>query len=258
VQDILGEVRLSGYGGGAWSPDGRRILVAERLNGQPALMNIRTDGQERFPVTYGSSDDYAVFSPDGRRVAFRRNGTEIWTVRADGSRPTRIYRSGAWRAGMVSWSPDGKQLAITTYSGAVSASFFGVFVIAADGSNLRAASPNCDPSGCTSTAGAPTAAATWTPDGRQLVYPVGDANAQAHGDYRIVNVATLISSTIRINCGGGNAVAISGDGLQLAVESCLGRFPVIPPGIGIAPITGSAEAISLTPGVSSAKPAWRP
>jgi Tol biopolymer transport system component len=50
------------------------------------------------------------WSPDGRRLAFVRDG-RIWTIRADATRERRI--GGTGRVGAATWSPDGRYLAFT-------------------------------------------------------------------------------------------------------------------------------------------------
>jgi TolB protein len=79
-----------------------------------------------------SSDDFAAinpaWSPDGRRIVFATVGKsraraglmseadDLWTVRADGSEPTRLTSSPA-SDGMPSWSADGRIFYVSNRSG---------------------------------------------------------------------------------------------------------------------------------------------
>jgi WD40 repeat protein len=71
-----------------------------------------------------TSNNGAVFSPDGRRIAFmstRRQKDEVWVMGADGKDPRPLFsgpfeelgRSGGYgvSGSRLSWSPDGKRLA---------------------------------------------------------------------------------------------------------------------------------------------------
>jgi Tol biopolymer transport system component len=69
-------------------------------------------------------DAGAAWSPDGRRIAFSRDG-ELWVMRSDGSQQRALGVRGAGPA----WSPDGRRIAFTRVGD--------VNVVDADGTNLR-------------------------------------------------------------------------------------------------------------------------
>jgi Tol biopolymer transport system component len=90
---------VTGLGGGAlsadWAPDGTRLIVSRRaLDGDQhaELWVVGTDGGER-PLTAGHDDFAARWSPDGRQVAFVRDG-DVWTVPAAGGAPRRVTSAG--------------------------------------------------------------------------------------------------------------------------------------------------------------------
>lgn len=101
-----------------WSPNGRRILWSPI--GSRTLWTARTDGRGslgRLTTAPPLYKDGAVWSPDGRRVAFvtaHWRGDEvqysIWTMSTRGIDRTRIYRSD-WididvaRTPTLSWGP---------------------------------------------------------------------------------------------------------------------------------------------------------
>lgn len=72
-------------------------------------------GGGRRAMTHGKSNDTgAIWSPDGRRVAFLsdRAGdvTNIWTMPVDGGEPKQLTKLKGGPIMGISWSPDGKSL----------------------------------------------------------------------------------------------------------------------------------------------------
>jgi Tol biopolymer transport system component len=97
-----------------WSPNGRSLLASTSqscrslidltgchparlyrlsITGERARRIVRVPRRARFSI----KDGEAVWSPNGRRIAFvrergQRRQWEIWTARADGSHPRRIWK----------------------------------------------------------------------------------------------------------------------------------------------------------------------
>ncbi|MDX2543413.1 protein kinase domain-containing protein [Streptomyces sp. WI04-05B] len=113
--------------GGTSSPSPRRSTPAKfpddpllvRLDTDPgspechsviALRDSTTDNPEQ--LIDGTCDALPQWSPDHKSFAFTRKtaqGAAVWTANADG---TGVRRIAAIAGGRVSWSPDGKRLAV--------------------------------------------------------------------------------------------------------------------------------------------------
>jgi Tol biopolymer transport system component len=135
-------------------------------------------GGETRRVTRGSNDyREPALSPDGSLLAYRSDADEadgggIYLLRLDGSAP-RLLAAGGRRP---RFSPDGAWIAHTR---TVSGSRSGVFVIDPAGERPRAIS------------GALHAArdATWSPDGRRLIFAGCKDDAPASCDWWVVSAA---------------------------------------------------------------------
>ena len=84
----------------------------------------------RRPVDYGAQDGPSpAWSPDGRKIAFDRDGGGIFVMNADGSGQRRLTQFGR----QALWSPDGRMIAFRSFS----AGNVEIYVMNADGSRQR-------------------------------------------------------------------------------------------------------------------------
>ena len=160
-----------------WSPDGRKLVFVKRVErgGAPCrpvgrcdneiyVMNANGTGLRRL-TRNTVKDGNAVWSPDGRRIAFTRNRgwqtVNIYVMNADGSGQRRLTPSLRRRPWLqLAWSPDWKKIA---FAASVSGALFGIqniFVMNADGSGLRNLTDNVTTS----------FDFAWSPDGRRIAY----------------------------------------------------------------------------------------
>jgi TolB protein len=116
---------------------------------------VNADGTEQRRLTRNAAGNLpAVWSPDGRRIAFVGRGDstpEIYVMNADGSGQRRLTRNTVRDRDPV-WSPDGKRIAFE--------SNWQVYVMNADGSGQRRLTRN----------GARTFAPAWSPDGQRIAF----------------------------------------------------------------------------------------
>ena len=107
-----------------WSPDGRYILIMERVAGRELETMIfpADDPKKVTPLISGPGNDGApVFSPDGRWLAFnstRTGRTEGYIARFHGDQspptighPVQVTSDGG---GVLNWGRDGKEFLIGT------------------------------------------------------------------------------------------------------------------------------------------------
>jgi TolB protein len=119
-----------------WSPAGKRLVFQRMRKRDGAYASIWTldveDGAARNVTSVFAADDFAAinpaWSPDGRRLVFATvaasrasrgvldDADDLWTVDADGGRPTRLTTSPA-ADGMPAWGADGRIYFVSNRSG---------------------------------------------------------------------------------------------------------------------------------------------
>jgi TolB protein len=101
-------------GSPSWSPDGRRIAVADATAGGASVLTV--EGGQRS----GLAVDGAVpaWSPDGRTIAFvdLDDGT-VWGSAPSGADRHRLLPAAIHGVRGLAWSPDGARLAFSTDNG---------------------------------------------------------------------------------------------------------------------------------------------
>lgn len=120
-----------------WSPDASKIVYEIRLrnSGTPRLMQMDADG--RNPRTFGglleNNDRQAVWSPDGRQIAYTALNEANFDIRwldLESGRNYRVTRD-VGRDVFPAWSPDGTQIAFTSDRDAQDAEVY-IYTLATD------------------------------------------------------------------------------------------------------------------------------
>jgi len=106
----------------SWSPDGDTLVTTDcpAGNASPAITLISIKTGQKLSITHPPSrtwDDQAVFSPDGRQIAFRRSrgdaSDEIYVLPSPGGQERELtFRSSPVDG--LTWSRDGKRIVFSS------------------------------------------------------------------------------------------------------------------------------------------------
>jgi Tol biopolymer transport system component len=149
-----------------WSPSGEWIAFQSNVSGAFQIYAIRPDGSDLAQITNVGVNQFPAWSPDGTRLAVRRD-VDIYVIDVTGSSaPVRLTMTvvpGVINQ-MASWSPDGTQIAFM--STREPGNYPSVFVMNADGSGQVDLTPK--PAGETGLWS--SRAPAWSPDGTYIYF----------------------------------------------------------------------------------------
>lgn len=181
------------------APSGRNVIAS--VHGELFLVPTGEDG-DLTQVTKGAARDHNVeFSPDGKWIVFFSDVTsereELYIVPADGSaEPKRLTDIDALKTSYT-WSPDSKQLAITTLDGKL-------FRVTADGGETKELLTSKY-----GTIGRPM----WSPDGSLLTFSMPDVTRTS--DVYIMPADGGEPKKVTFDSASDSSPAFSADGKKL-------------------------------------------
>jgi Tol biopolymer transport system component len=134
----------------AWSPDGTKLAFTSTRDFPGITGNIangfevyimNADGSNVVRLTNNSTADaQPSWSPNGTRIAFtsQRDGLPlVYVMNGDGSNQLNITQTTTLDSSDPEWSPDGTTIAFTSYNWVGQTNADEVFLMNADGSNIR-------------------------------------------------------------------------------------------------------------------------
>jgi tol-pal system beta propeller repeat protein TolB len=230
----------------SWSPDGRRIVYTREstYNGATSqIMVMNADGSHQTPLTaQANADSVPCFSPDGTRIAFRRDqsGTpQIYVMSANGSNQHNISNDASGDISPV-WSPDGRKIAYAAADG-------NVWVMKADGSRKHP---------ITHLSASTAAEPAWSPDGAVISY---SGNASGNFNIWLMNADGSHERQLTFDTFDVESYWAP-DGTKILFDYVGGGSAPTPwPHLGVINRDGSDQR-DLTPKIpkSGIEPAWQP
>jgi Tol biopolymer transport system component len=96
---------MSNSFGPDWSPSGKKITFTSARTGDREVFTMNADGTRETNITKDAAtdDQGPAYSPDTKKIVFRRNFSEIWRMRADGSSAVQLTTGSG--DGNPSWQP---------------------------------------------------------------------------------------------------------------------------------------------------------
>jgi dipeptidyl aminopeptidase/acylaminoacyl peptidase len=266
----------------AWSPDGTKLAFTSsrdlpnvNSNTSFEIYVMNADGSNPTRLTNNLAIDVQPsWSPDGQKILFTsfRDGLPlIYTMNPDGSNPLNATLSTTVDSSDGEWSPDGTTIAFTSYDRIGFGNFDEIFVMNANGSNIRRLTFNAlDPHGLAwqplgtppvptptptpSPTPTPTPAPSWTVSG-----VVKDTNGKGIADVTMILQNSFADTQISFTDQNGNYLFHYPGGNDVFVTPSKPGFVFNPLSIGFVSsccVTGDQTA-SFT-GTPSDTPAGAP
>jgi TolB protein len=148
----------------SWAPDSRSLIYCADDDLEPpkkndaAIYSIDLATRQVTKLIEGGVNTYPVWSPDGKKIAFRRmlgENSEVFVANANGTEARNLTNDPAFD-GWPAWSPDGSKIAFASNRGRN----YEIYIMNADGSPVQKVA---------ATEGRATAP-KWSKDGRSIYF----------------------------------------------------------------------------------------
>jgi Tol biopolymer transport system component/C-terminal processing protease CtpA/Prc len=150
----------------SWSADSRKLIYSSERGGTMSLYQYDVANEFETPITGGRGNDMgAVYSPDGKSIAFVRNSRTLVVMDMASKQErevAKIYTDPAplFSGEPIKWSPDNKWIAYLSYS-PETRSYVNAWVVPAAGGDAKAVSFLANSNSNT---------LAWSPDGTYLLF----------------------------------------------------------------------------------------
>ncbi len=125
----------------SWSPDSKKLIYSSERSGAYEIFQYDFATETETQLTRGNNQDIApTFSPDGKTIAFVRNGRAIFTYNVETKTEKELCKTFTDSAPLggesFKWSPDGKWIAFLTGSPSAR-SYTNISVVPASGGEAK-------------------------------------------------------------------------------------------------------------------------
>lgn len=148
----------------AWLPNSRSLVYVSTRDGVAHIYQYDVATRNETQLTDGALDDGSpVFSPDGKSMAFIRNGQELRVLDLSTKKDRLLKKAYLGRppfaaSGSVVWSPDGKWIAFASFG---AKTFRNISVIPSTGGDSKPVSFLANTFGGN---------VSWSPDGKYILF----------------------------------------------------------------------------------------
>ena len=176
----------------AKSPETAKVAFMSKRDGNAEIYIMNPDGSEQVNLTRHPAADYnPAWAPNGKQILFSsdRDGIfDLYLMDTESTNVRKVFESSKYRWNPT-WSPDGKRIAYAQGDPGKAKLQFGLRFVPYADLTLYIATPNGDSVEKLTAGFQPS----WSPDGREIAFVVGDLK---HTPLGIVNVHTRTHKTL--------------------------------------------------------------